>query len=219
MGWKEDFRMSYELTEAQDHASRYIHSTLCPGDKKYRLGGHSKGGTLAVYAALTCYPEQKERIMEIWNNDGPGLCPDIVNLYSYDTIKGRIRRIVPEYDVFGSLFQKEAPYKIVKSTAEGLAQHDGLTWEVKNDSFLKAEISEEKYAPLGKSLDAWVGRVSLEERKAFTDDFFSALSPRLLIAPGELWKDKKEIRRRLLRFLLTSKGSAKAAIKKLFWKK
>ena len=69
IGWKEDFNMSYlESIPAQDSAVRYLEEQIakerhvsCQG-RRVILGGHSKGGNLAVYAAVCADPETAERI-------------------------------------------------------------------------------------------------------------------------------------------------------------
>ena len=50
VGWKEDFVMSYRITEAQHSAVRYLNRVI-EDDKDYLVGGHSKGGNLALYGA------------------------------------------------------------------------------------------------------------------------------------------------------------------------
>ena len=39
---------------------------------KLYLGGHSKGGNLAVYSAVNCGKTVQNRIVAVYNNDGPG---------------------------------------------------------------------------------------------------------------------------------------------------
>lgn len=52
VGWKEDFNMSFsELVPAQTDATEYLEKVAKQYERKIRVGGHSKGGNLAVYAA------------------------------------------------------------------------------------------------------------------------------------------------------------------------
>ena len=51
-GWKEDFNMSYlPETEGQLSAVRYLNEVGAEINRPLRVGGHSKGGNFAVYAA------------------------------------------------------------------------------------------------------------------------------------------------------------------------
>ncbi len=73
VGWKEDFNMSYQHPiPAQIQAVSYIDEVAAQTKKKIRIGGHSKGGNLAVYGAARCKSKFKKRIINIYNNDGPG---------------------------------------------------------------------------------------------------------------------------------------------------
>lgn len=73
IGWKEDFDFSYmHQTAGQRDAVSYMDSTLTGVIADIRVGGHSKGGNFAVYAAAFCNPAVNERILTVYSNDGPG---------------------------------------------------------------------------------------------------------------------------------------------------
>ena len=77
LGWKEDFMMSYlEEVPAQREAVEYIekfYGNLSMGMlKKLYIGGHSKGGNLAMYAGMMVNPSIQQRIIEVYSHDGPG---------------------------------------------------------------------------------------------------------------------------------------------------
>ena len=74
VGWKEDLNMSFSLqVPAQIEAVKYLEFIASKFDNQIRVGGHSKGGNLAIYAASFCNPEVQNRIIKVYNNDGPGL--------------------------------------------------------------------------------------------------------------------------------------------------
>jgi hypothetical protein len=175
MGWREDFSMSFQIMGAQKEAARYLNDTMTDEGQRYRVGGHSKGGNLAVYAALMCPPEKQLQIMEIYNNDGPGLCPDIIDLDSYHEISPKIIRIVPEFSVIGALFEQGKPDRIVASSVSGIGAHDGMTWEVENDVFCTKEELTKQCVVYNDIFDRWIESASMEQRQAFTKDFFNAL--------------------------------------------
>ena len=73
VGWKEDFNMGIlETVPAQTDAVEYLTDAMKNIHAKFRVGGHSKGGNLAVYAGAAVEQKFKNRIIEIYNNDGPG---------------------------------------------------------------------------------------------------------------------------------------------------
>ena len=75
VGWKEDFLLAcIPEIPSQREALNYLErvAALYP-EKTFMLGGHSKGGNLAVYAAASASEEIQNRIVSVWSNDGPGL--------------------------------------------------------------------------------------------------------------------------------------------------
>ena len=78
IGWKEDFNMSFQKTvPAQRLALEYAENFAAAYLMPLRLGGHSKGGNLAVFAAAGLLPNFQNRILEVYNHDGPGLSEDV----------------------------------------------------------------------------------------------------------------------------------------------
>jgi len=78
-GWKEDLEMSFrEAVPAQRDATRYAQAVMANLSGDFYLGGHSKGGNLAVYAAAHLTPEDQQRIIAVYNNDGPGFLANII---------------------------------------------------------------------------------------------------------------------------------------------
>ena len=102
---------------------------LCP----FYVGGHSKGGNLAVYSAMNCRPEIQERIVGIYSLDGPGFRPEVLEKCNYGRIADRVRKILPHSSLVGMLFESNQNYQVVESRTFGLAQHDPYTWLVEGD--------------------------------------------------------------------------------------
>ena len=71
IGWKEDFNLSTGVVPAQERAVEYVRRVSENTSGMLRVGGHSKGGNLAIYGAVMC-KEAHEKIMEVYSNDGPG---------------------------------------------------------------------------------------------------------------------------------------------------
>ena len=130
LGWKEDLNMAYQMpVPSQEEAVEYLEKTVPQDGRKIRIGGHSKGGNLAIYASVMCYDRLKRRFIEIYNNDGPGFLEPMLEKESYIEIKDRIRTIVPETSIVGMLLEHGDSYEVVKSVSKGIMLHDGLSWQ------------------------------------------------------------------------------------------
>ncbi len=189
VGWREDFKISYMVTEAQEHAAEYLRRVMQEmenwKDQIWRVGGHSKGGNLALYSALCLPPEMQDALTTIYNNDGPGIAPEMFDKESYRRLRGRIRKIVPEYDIIGMLFEKreirENPagdrgrLLVVGSSEKGAMQHWALTWQVKRDHFERKTRIHPEASKIAEILDRWVTSASFEEREAFVSTLFDAM--------------------------------------------
>ena len=102
IGWEEDFRMSYECpVPAQLRALEYLRTVAAAHPmRRIYVGGHSKGGNLAMYAAVHCGPEYRHRIRAVYNNDGPGFCDDTISSPPYLELRDRT---LPEVDLWSAI--------------------------------------------------------------------------------------------------------------------
>ena len=175
VGWHEDFCMAYEIIPAQKAAKEYIQTKLS-SRRKYRIGGHSKGGALAVYAAINA-PKKGKNIIKVYSNDGPGLNKKYLSQEekdSYNLIKDKIIKIMPEFDIFGILFSSSKNTKIIKSDGFMVMQHSAMTWLVEGTKFIDGTLSEESKM-IKQSFKEFINKATYEECKDFTVELFSAL--------------------------------------------
>ncbi|OBR65294.1 hypothetical protein A7K91_20140 [Paenibacillus oryzae] len=173
VGWKENFNMCLTTPiAAQYEALRYLEDTVGEGDAPLRLGGHSKGGNLAIYAAMMCRPAIKERILQVYNNDGPGFDGKIIKSAPYQQILDRIITIIPQSSVVGMLLEHEEAYTIVQSNAPLLMQHEAFSWEVMGNAFVKGESVEKKSELLDITLKSWLGQLDKMQRQQFVSAVF-----------------------------------------------
>jgi len=177
IGWRENFAMSFQAIPAQTEAVRYLEDVMLP-DGIYRVGGHSKGGNLAAYAAMMVPDELKDQIIAIYNNDGPGFSKEILAEDEYNKIRSKIQRIVPQYCVIGLLFENDTQRHIVKSRTYGILQHDSMSWAVGKDSIVSAEDLHRRSKPINAAISRWLEGLDTAERKALVDHFFDALGSR-----------------------------------------
>lgn len=174
-GWKEDFMMScMSETEGAKEALDYLNdiSKLIEGD--FMLGGHSKGGNFAMYAAAFCNDEVKKRITKIYNNDGPGFREDIINTEEYKQIVHKIYSIVPQTSIIGQLLSNNSKQRVVKSSANGIFQHDAMTWEVMRDEFVESKLdSLSNFVKI--ALGSWLEKTDDETRESLVTTVFALI--------------------------------------------
>ena len=174
-GWKEDFLMSFTAeTEGAKEAVSYLNEVAACVEGDLILGGHSKGGNFAMFAAAFCDDAVKERILKVYNNDGPGFREEIVRSAAYRELLPKITNIVPQTSIIGRLLSNEAAHTVVKSTAAGIFQHDVTTWEVTKDKFVRAE--PDAFSDfVEKSLGTWLETMDDEARKSLVETVFSMI--------------------------------------------
>lgn len=177
LGWKEDLNMAYQMpVPSQEEAVCYLESTLEKDGRPIRIGGHSKGGNLAIYAAVMCCEELRERIIAVYNNDGPGFLESMLENEAYREVEERITTIVPETSVVGMLLEHGESYEVVKSTSRGFMQHDGLSWQVYRNGFVKLDERSKESLVIDKTISTWIMGLDNEQRVAFVDAVYELLT-------------------------------------------
>ena len=177
IGWKENLNMSFlQPIPAQEEAVAYLEEVAERREGDLSLCGHSKGGNLAVYAAVKCDPRYKSRILEVYNNDGPGFHRDFVDSDEYVNMRGRIRTLVPESSVVGMLLEHEEDYEVVESDAQGLLQHNAFSWEVLGGRFIHLDSISEESRQIDTAIKDWMQSMEPEERERFVDSFYETIA-------------------------------------------
>lgn len=177
-GWKEDFELAcMPEVPAQKKALEYTGTVAKQFPrKKLRLGGHSKGGNLAVYAGVFAPVNVQKRILDIWSNDGPGFHEDLLDLPEHRRVADRIHSIVPKSSVVGMLLEHEEDYTVVDSDQLGLMQHDGFSWQVLGNHFITLRQVTHQAHLSDQELRAWVQGLSVEQREKFVTALFDVLT-------------------------------------------
>ena len=177
-GWKEDFHLAcVPEIPAQRLAVEYTRQTAKQYPrKKLRLGGHSKGGNLAVWAALNVPDRVQRRIQQVWSNDGPGFHEDILSLPEHQDVARRIVTIIPQSSLVGMILEHDEDYTVVESSEKGLMQHDGFSWEVKGPGFVRLGSVTRQGRHHDLVLKEWVRQMPLDQREKVVEGLFSLLT-------------------------------------------
>lgn len=176
VGWHENFNMGYLLeTPGQLKAVDYLNKTILPHQNEIRIGGHSKGGNLSVYAAVNCREDIKERILAVYSNDGPGFRQEVVESEAYQQMLPKIKTILPESSIVGMLLEHQESFEVVKSSHNGIQQHDMMSWEVLGPSFVYVNQVALQSIMVDKTMKACLNQLNSEERQQIVDEIFHML--------------------------------------------
>lgn len=174
IGWKEDFNLSTGVVPAQERAVEYMQRI---SDKAYgmlRVGGHSKGGNLAIYGSVMC-KSAHDKILEIYSNDGPGFSKEFQESPETAEMMPKIIRIIPEYSIIGTLLEHEKQPIIVASTSRGLLQHDGFSWEVQGPGLVRRDSLNKTALRFIEILHKWIDGMDTEQKRLLIEDLFATL--------------------------------------------
>lgn len=201
VGWKEDFNMSFmDCIPAQTEAVDYLNVVIEEDNKKkIRVGGHSKGGNLAIYASLYCRDSIKDKIINIYNNDGPGFNDNIINSDEYKEIENKITTIVPEGSVFGMLFNRRESYRVVKSSNTGIMQHDAISWQVIGTEFEYLKSLSKSAKVVDKSISNWVASINNDEREQFVNNLYKVIKEAGIRKASSITSSKIKSARKILK--------------------
>lgn len=176
VGWKEDFNMSFQRSvPAQRLAQEYVQRFAAFNPRPMRLCGHSKGGNLAVYAGAKCGELIQERVLEVFNFDGPGFTEGMMTDPGYLRIVSRVKTFVPQFSVFGMLLEREENHRVILSSASGLMQHELYSWQVSGKELVPGQELTEGSRFLDRTLTAWLAGLTNAERGEFFDGIFGLL--------------------------------------------
>lgn len=176
VGWKEDLNLSYLMhIPSQLSALSYLEAvSLLEGEKLF-VGGHSKGGNLAVYAAAHASPSIKERLVNVFNHDGPGFLPEFFDGDAFQSVKDKIHKTIPQTAVIGLILETHEAYHVVKINAPTLNQHISFTWEVENGAFVYLDDIDEVSRHTSKVIAEWISGMDFDTRRSFVEALYSVI--------------------------------------------
>ena len=198
-GWKEDLDMAYnKLVPGHVEALRYINKIINKYDNHYYVGGHSKGGNLAVYAAYFKKIEEDNRLIKVYSFDGPGffdenLTEEIIN----SELAKKIIKYVPRESVVGIVLKHTKIAKIVDAQSVGVFQHDPFNWKI-NDKGHFVILPRRSVISLisEKSLNNWLDSLSRLDMSLLSELIFNSftnLSIDLIEVKNNFWKYFRQI--------------------------
>ena len=189
-GWKEDFNMAFMLpVPAQKEALNYVEKVTKLIPRKFYIGGHSKGGNLAVYAGCNLSNNLSTRIIKIYSHDGPGFIKEFLTTSNYQNIKDKIEKIVPSSSIIGMLLYTNENYKIIRSSARGILEHDPFSWLINENNFIILKKLSDGTVFTNKVINDFLSSLSKKEREIFIDSLFTVLKSTNLTTLDEISKN------------------------------
>ena len=178
IGWKEDLNMAFETpVPAQLESVNYLENVAKHfKNKEIRIGGHSKGGNLALYAAAFCDKATKKRIKMVYNNDGQGFEKSILDSEEYKEITDKIQTVLPHSSMVGILLPHIGKIRIVESSNSDLMQHDAFSWQVLGNAFVTVPSRTKQSLYFEKSVQKWLKNLDTDRKKEAVNTLFDIIS-------------------------------------------
>lgn len=175
VGWKEDFNMCFiDGIPSQIEAAKYATKIAQQVNMPLRLGGHSKGGNLSIWASTQLLSNYKNAIIDIYSNDGPGFSTDFLQSDQYLDIKNKIRSFVPESSIVGVLMEHDE-YTIIRSSNPSLLQHDPFSWLVQGTHFVYNDSRSFSGRQFERIISSWLRAMSKQEREELIESIYDII--------------------------------------------
>ena len=167
VGWREDLYMTYmESILSQYQALQYAEEVLSKLPGNFILGGHSKGGNLAVFTAANLNPIFNDRLISIYTYDGPGFRTGTDRFINYPVIKDKINKFLTHRDFIGLIFNSVDDYRIVYATGVLLGGHDPFTWKIDKTTgdFVYKTRCTKNAQVIARATNMWIDEMTDDEK-------------------------------------------------------
>lgn len=173
-GWKEDFNMAFmDNVPCQIEGKKYLEKIANKyKNKKLRIGGHSKGGNVAIYSSIIVDKKIQNRIIKVYNYDGPGFSKEVAEKYSKEMIIEKIETYFPQDSIIGRIMNHEEKCSVVLSNEKGILQHDIYSWQVLGTNLIYSAKLTKASEIMNNAVTSWLTNTSSEQRKIFIDTIF-----------------------------------------------
>ena len=176
VGWKEDFNMAFiSPVPAQQEGVAYLNAVANRFPHAFMVGGHSKGGNIAVYSAMECHSSIQPRIVGIYSHDGPGFRDEVFTSEQYARMKAKIHKTLPQSSLVGMLLQHQEDYLVVESNQFWIMQHDPFSWVVNQGDFQYTQGLTGGAEHINTVINQWLSSLDDEKRELFITTFYSVI--------------------------------------------
>lgn len=178
VGWKEDLNMIHlDYIPAQEKAKEYLEDIFTKTEyNNIYVGGHSKGGNLAVYSSININSKHHSRIKGVFNNDGPGFKKSITEKEEYLSISDKIHNLMPQNSIVGLFLEKVSNYQIIKTKVSKAIEHNTFNWMIYRNDFVYIDDFTDDIKFVDLTTKKVLQRLNTEQRKTFVDVIYAILS-------------------------------------------
>jgi len=170
--WKEDILLSYQFPiESQKRAISYLNKHFTFTNKRLIVGGHSKGGNLALVAGAYANIFVRNKISMIYSFDGPGVLDKEYKSKKYQKALNKYKHFIPDYTIVGLILNNSNNY-VVKSTTKTAFCHDIAFLEVKKDKFVRSKLSKFS-TKLNEEIKIWLDSYSVTDKMELLENLES----------------------------------------------
>lgn len=201
VGWKEDFNLAIlDHIPSQEEGKNYLTKIAKQYPwKTIRVGGHSKGGNIAMYSAITVSDHIQRRILKVYNFDGPGLKKGTAALdQGHERVLKRIESFIPQDSVIGRLLEHTEKITVVKSIEKNLYQHDIYSWQVEKDHVIESDTTRSSDIA-DETISLWIEKASEEERTIFVNTMFEIFDTSGVNTPIDIMQNWKKYIPRIIK--------------------
>lgn len=190
VGWKEDFNMGFmKSIPSQRRALAYLKGVArYTGNGRLVLGGHSKGGNLAVYAASLVPKTVQQRIRRVYSFDGPGFSRHFYERSGFRGIEKKYCKIVPEQTLIGLLLANYKKYRVVESYGKGFGQHDLMQWKIRGGKFVYRKAVYRGSTRTTGIFNTWIDSLNPEQIALFVEILYELLISASVQTVADLFK-------------------------------
>lgn len=167
VGWREDLALALDRPiQGQRMSAEYLDQVAQITKQSFMVGGHSKGGNLAMYSAMNCKEQTKEKIEALYILDGPGFRPEVLEEYGFSQIKDKVVSIIPKSSYIGLLFATDINSTVVNAKSLGFSQHNLYKWVIRDGMLSETELTSQ-HKLLLNTVNEWVYAAKPEEMERF----------------------------------------------------
>ena len=206
--------MFYKVIKAEISSSEYINRTAKKNFHRYYVGGHSKGGTLAVYAAMKASQSIKKKIINVYSNDGPGISPIAMDAARFAAIQPKLVKVIPELSIVGSLFDNDDNKVIIQSSESLFWEHDAVGWQILGKDFERGTLTEESKL-IREGVRDFLASMDMKQREEWVNEMFLAFDKAGIVGVPDFSKKGLPILAKFIKEILSINDNAKDAFGKL----
>lgn len=214
VAWKEDFNMAFiSPVPAQVDGLNYLLKWAAFNSRPLRLGGHSKGGNIAVYASSFAPIEIQDRIIKVYNHDGPGFLADFYLEAGYRRVRNKIEKTIPQSSVVGMLLENQDDYLIVKNVYPWFVQHNPFTWELHELDFAYRPGLDQSAINRANLVSSWLATMDEEARQTYINTLYEIVQATGASSFFDLTDDWQQRAKALIRAIKEMDDESKSFLK------